>query len=82
MTVALILAGVAGKLFWDSSKVIGFSSAGGLLVSLVALGLAGYSVLRYFTGKRLLAEELERFESLKALRRALGIDDPSALIRP
>jgi hypothetical protein len=71
---AIILAGAAAKLFWDSVRVpiLGF------VVSAVSLFLAVYAVSRYRKGKRVLKQEVAQFESLKALRRALQIDDPSA----
>ena len=76
MIAAAILASASAKLFWDSLKTpyLGITAAVG------ALALAVYSVVQYTRGKRHLKLELTRFESLKALRRALHLDDPSALL--
>jgi hypothetical protein len=73
MVLSLIFAGASAKLFWDSvrSPILGF------LTSALALGLALYALRRYWSGRRLLKNELEQFESLKDLRRRLRIDDPS-----
>jgi hypothetical protein len=78
LILGLILAGAAGKLFWDSIRTpfLGWS------VSLLAIGAAVYSVTHYRRGKRALEGELVRFERLKGLRHALGLDDPSALLPP
>ena len=74
--VALIVAGAAIKLFRDSAKVpyVGF------LAAAISLGLAVYAVTQLVKGRRHLADELERFASLEALRRALHLDDPSQLL--
>lgn len=71
--LSLIFAGASAKLFWDSVRfpILGF------LTSALALGLALYALRRYWSGRRLLKNELEQFESLKDLRRRLRIDDPS-----
>jgi hypothetical protein len=74
---ALILACASAKLFWDSVRVpiLGFVTAA------VSLILTGYAVRRYLKGRKMLKQELAQFESLKALRRVLCIDDPSAQLR-
>lgn len=76
LTVALIIAGAAAKLFYDSAKVpyLGF------LATLAALGLFTYSTIRFRRGNRALKQEVAQFEKLKGLHRALGLDDPSTLL--
>jgi len=73
---SLIVAGAAGKLAWDSYK----NPLLGVSVSLIALGLWIYAFVNYRVGARLLRTELERYESMMALRRALKLDDPVALL--
>ncbi len=70
---ALIFGSAAAKLFHDSVRF----PILGLLATVLFLALAGYALRQYLRGKRILRVELERFESLKALRRRLRIDDPS-----
>jgi hypothetical protein len=76
VTVSLIFACAAGKLFWDSAKVpyLGFAAVA------LALAAALYSLSQHRRAKRLHAQENERFRSLQALRRTLKLDDPSALL--
>lgn len=74
--VGLVLAGGAGKLFWDSIRL----PLLGVAAAAISLGCLGYSLFRYARGQSCLRVELERFESLKALRRSLRLDDPSALL--
>ncbi len=76
LVVALILSGAAGKLFWDSLRTpyLGVAFAAASVV------LAVYAVLRYGRGRALLRGELERFERMLDLRRALGLDDASQLL--
>jgi len=74
LLLSLICAGAAAKLFWDSVRF----PILGVLTATLSLGLAIYALRRYLSGKRLLGHELARFESLKALRRRLHIDDPWA----
>ena len=69
---ALICAGAAAKLFYDSIRF----PILGLIAAVLCVGLVSYAVHHYRTGRRLLKRELEHFESLKALRRTLRIDDP------
>jgi hypothetical protein len=76
MIAALIVAGAAGKLSWDTPKY----PQVGLGIGMLALGLCAYAVIHYRRGQRVLRYELERFELLKSLRRALHLDDPSALL--
>jgi hypothetical protein len=73
---ALIFAGAAAKLFWDSAKVP-FVAFG---VTVLTLGLVGYSLARYRRGRRELAEELKRYGDLLELRRRLNLDNPSRLL--
>ncbi|MBI3183808.1 MAG: hypothetical protein HYZ28_16850 [Myxococcales bacterium] len=77
MLLALIIAGMAAKLFWDIQPRYFYLGAA---VWLLALGLAAYSVVRYLLGKRVLKVEARMYEELLALRRALRLDDPSALL--
>jgi hypothetical protein len=76
MVGALILAGAAAKLFWDSHRtpVLGWGAA------ILAVSGAVYCVQRYRKGQRALRTEMAQFESMKSLRRAMGLDDPSALL--
>lgn len=77
MLAALIAAGAAAKLFWDlmvEHLYLGAAVWG------VAVVLATYSVVRYRIGKRVLAVEARRYEELLAMRGALRLDDPSALL--
>jgi hypothetical protein len=74
--VALILAGAAAKLFWDSSRVP-FVAFG---VTAVVLGLVSYALVRYRQGRRELADELKRYGDLLELRRRLHLDNPSTLL--
>ncbi len=76
LLAAVILAGVAAKLFWDSLQppVLGIASA------VLSAALVFYGTYRYVTGSRFLKEELRNYELLRALRRSLNIDDPSALL--
>lgn len=69
---ALISAGAAAKLFYDSVRF----PILGLVAAVLCVCLVTYAARHYRKGKRLLKQELEHFESLKALRRTLRIDDP------
>ena len=73
---ALILAASAVKLFWDSVRL----PILGILAALSSATLMVYSLRRYLRGQRALKWELQRYELLRALRRSLHIDDPSALL--
>ena len=73
---ALILAGAAAKLFWDSLKVPYVASG----VTALVLGLVSYGLVRYFKGRRELAEELKRYGDLLELRRRLHLDNPASLL--
>jgi hypothetical protein len=74
--VALIFAGAAIKLFWDSTKVplLAFVS------SALVLGLVIYALVHYRKGRRSLSEELKRYGDLLELRRRLQLDNPSTLL--
>lgn len=76
MVWSLIIAGAAAKLSWDSWHHWWV----GVSVGVVSLGVWLYSMRHYRLGKKVLAQELERFEVLKTLRRKLQVDDPSALL--
>jgi hypothetical protein len=69
---ALICAAAAAKLFYDSVRF----PILGLLSAVLCVCLVTYATHHYRKGRRLLKRELEHFESLKALRRTLRIDDP------
>jgi hypothetical protein len=75
MIFALIVAGAAGKLGWDGKHLWAAFAVGGISVALWVYGLVHYRI-----GKGHLRRELERFETLKSLRRTLHLDDPSALL--
>jgi len=74
--IAMLVAGAAAKLFWDSARmpVVAFAGAA------VSLGLVVYSLSRYSKGRRAMAEELKGFEELLELRRQLKLDNPSQLL--
>jgi hypothetical protein len=74
--VVIIMGLTAGKLFWDSVRVpyLGIASA------IIAVAAAIYCAVRYQRGQRLLADERARFAQMMALREALHLDDPSALL--
>ncbi|MEW6431872.1 MAG: hypothetical protein AB1730_10220 [Myxococcota bacterium] len=75
--IGLILAGAAGKLFWDvQMRFVEWAIAG----AAVGVGLLLYALVRYLKGHSALAAEHREFVRLSALRRALGIDDPSSLL--
>jgi hypothetical protein len=76
LVAALLVAGAAAKLFWDSARVPYL----GILAALASVFLALWSVSRYRRGMAFLRSELERFERMQGLRRALGLDDPTALL--
>lgn len=76
LVAALIIAGAAGKLSWDSPKFWYLGAAVGVL----AFGIAVYSLVRYLKGRATLKQELEHFHKLESLRRTLHLDDPSALL--
>ena len=70
--LALISAAAAAKLFYDSIRF----PILGLVAAVMCVALITYATRQYRKGRRLLKLELEHFESLKALRRTLRIDDP------
>ena len=74
--VAMLLAGAAAKLFWDSARVpvVAFAA------TMVSLGLVAYGLSHYGKGRRAMAQELERFAALLELRRQLKLDNPSQLL--
>lgn len=73
----LIFSGAAGKLYWDTEELYLWAVAG---FAALGLALVAYSMTRWVLGRRALAWELGEFEKLKALRRELRLDDPSALL--
>jgi uncharacterized membrane protein len=78
--VALVACSVftaaAAKLFWDSIRfpVLGAASV------LVAIALVAYAWVQYRRGQVHHRRELELFSSLRAVHRALHLDDPAALL--
>lgn len=74
MVTSLTLAGASSKLFWDGSYYFALPTA--------AVSMAGwiYALVQYLRGKRYLHTELEKFASLKILRKELHLDDPAALL--
>jgi len=77
LVTAVVVAGTAGKLFWDTATKYLWIP---VLPTLLTLGLVIYSVRRYLNGKRELARELAEYEKLQALRQSLKLDDPDALL--
>lgn len=75
--VSLILAGAAGKLYWDTAAR---HEEWVLASALLGLGLLGYGLVQYLRGRAALAHEEQEFHRLSALRRSLGIDDPAAML--
>ncbi len=73
---ALLIGGAAGKLFYDSLRTP-FLAWGAALLS---LGLLVYALRNYVAGRKVLVDELQRYESMLELRRQLRLDDPAALL--
>ncbi|MCI0573089.1 MAG: hypothetical protein L0Y66_20280 [Myxococcaceae bacterium] len=73
---AMLIAGAAIKLFVDSARVPYLAWA----ATLATVGLTTYALVRFRRAREALRDELVRFEQLKALRRQLKVDDPSALL--
>lgn len=71
-----IFTGAAAKLFWDSIRfpVLGALSA------VVAAVLIVFAWRQYRRGMSHHRRELELFASLKAVHRALHLDDPASLL--
>ena len=76
LVLSTIAGGTAAKLFWDRIRLPVF----GYAVSVLALALVYLAVLWYRRGAAELKSELERFERMQGLQRALGLDDPSSLL--
>ena len=78
--VSLVACGIftaaAAKLFWDSIRfpVLGVVSA------VLAAALIVFAWIQYRRGVAHHRRELELFASLKAVHRALHLDDPAALL--
>src|SRR5262249_54439324 len=75
---ALIFSGASAKLFWDARNSLQFGL--GVMAAALAFGLLSYAAFRYTRGRRLMREELDRYALFQALRRRLGLDDPSVLL--
>jgi hypothetical protein len=73
---ALIIAGAATKLFIDSLRTPWLA----YIAAAAAFGLLVYAAVHFRRGRVALKDELARFETLKALRQQLKLDDPSALL--
>ena len=71
-----IFTAAAAKLFWDSIR---FPVLGAVAV-LLAIGLVVYAWIQYRRGQVHYRREMELFTSLKAVHRALHLDDPAALL--
>ncbi|MBZ4398147.1 hypothetical protein K8640_13155 [Myxococcus sp. XM-1-1-1] len=74
--VALMFGGAAGKLFYDSLRTPLLAWG----VALLAVVLLGYAFRRYVLGRRVLADELQRYQTMLELRSQLRLDEPSALL--
>ncbi|RKH13080.1 hypothetical protein D7X74_22460 [Corallococcus sp. CA047B] len=72
----MLISGAAGKLFYDSLRTP-FLAWG---ASLLALGLLVYGYVSYRKGRVVLRDELQRYETLLALRHELHLDNPAALL--
>jgi len=75
--VAVIVGGASTMLFWEEGEAYAVPSAVG---AALAVGLLAYAWVRYLRGRSARAAEHREFERLSALRRSLGIDDPSAML--
>jgi hypothetical protein len=73
----LIVLGIAGTLYWDEPKPLAEWALG---TGIFGVGLVIYGLVQYLRGRAVLAREAQEFARLSALRRALGIDDPAALL--
>ncbi|MFB1482184.1 hypothetical protein [Corallococcus sp. RDP092CA] len=72
----MLIAGAAGKLFYDSLRTPLLAWG----ASLLALGLLVYGFISYRKGRAVLLEELSQYEAMLALRRELHLDNPAALL--
>ena len=77
LLLALIAAGVAATLFADEQLAHLSIFA---LVTATSGGLFLYGFVRWGVGRQALAREVTLFAEMQVLRRALGFDDPSALL--
>ena len=76
LVASAVFSAAAAKLFWDSIR---FPVLGAVAV-LVAIGLVVYAWIQYRRGQVHYRREMELFASLKAVHRALHLDDPAALL--
>ena len=74
--IASLVGGASGKLFYDSLRtpLLAWGAA------LLAFGLLVYAFISYRVGRKVLVDELKRYESMLALRSELRLDDPAALL--
>ncbi|RKH07959.1 hypothetical protein D7V97_20875 [Corallococcus sp. CA053C] len=72
----MLISGAAGKLFYDSLRTP-FLAWG---ATTLALGLLAYAFVSYRKGRVVLTDELQRYETLLALRHELHLDNPAALL--
>ncbi len=70
-----LLAGICGKLFWDSARPPLFFWP----LVLLDLGLLADALSHYRRGRAELRREVAVLERVRELRVALGIDDPQTL---
>ncbi|MCE9671402.1 hypothetical protein LY474_26715 [Myxococcus stipitatus] len=73
---ALLLAGAAGKLFYDSLRTPLLAWG----VAALSLALLVHAFRRYVLGRRVLSDELKRFQAMLELRSQLRLDDPAAML--
>lgn len=77
LLAAIIAGGSAARMASEGQNVPAGWAIG---VACAAVVLLGYSFVRGLLGAFRLQEERKQFQALKALRRALRLDDPSALL--
>ena len=76
LVACAIFIGAAAKLFWDSIKF----PVLGVVAAVVAAALIVFAWIQYRRGMAHHRRELELFASLRAVHRALQLDDPAALL--
>lgn len=74
---SMIAGGSAARMASDTQQI---PAGWAIALAAVAVALLGYSFARALLGSFRLQEERRQFIALKALRRALRLDDPSALL--
>jgi len=76
LVASAVFSAAAAKLFWDSIR---FPVLGALAI-LLAGGLVVYAWKQYRRAQAHLQTELQLYDSLKDVHRALQLDDPAALL--